>query len=439
MTTSFSSFRQSEPPTVLCLSADPAFANSVRRSLAEAGFSAVYARSPAEAIELITESSFDALLCDYDLLQSDALSLYERIKTVSIAVPPPLLVALDRPSDAIASQAQQAGADGIWIKSDNMEDLVLRVTEMVRDDTKRFLIESSASKRRLRGGTDPLTRVASKEHFNRRFNGESAAAYRDQSPLALLMLVIDGYDKLTSTSGKNKAEGALAQVARLIEGELRSRDCVARYSEHTFAVILPDTPLEAAAAVGRRLRRRITSSEFGDVDDSLSLSSSIGVTSRPPGTQVSPLDLVNQAMRAAAGAQMMGGDRVMADSALSGSPLVIVLGDPGGEAGAVAAGLESSNIEVRVATSAKEAKEILASVPSAMIVADQDLPGAPSAVELLTWSRNQYPAIRRVLLATRVDPALMAEAVNKAAVHYFIQVPVNVGHLSKVVDQLLFA
>jgi diguanylate cyclase (GGDEF)-like protein len=438
MATSFSSFRQSEPPLVLCLSADPSFANNVRRALAEAGFSAVYARSPAEAIELVTESNFDALLCDYDLLQSDALTLYEHIKDATISAAPPLLVALDRPSEAIESQAAQAGADGVWIKSDNMEDLVSRVAEMIRDDGKRFLVESSASKRRLRGGTDPLTRIASREHFNRRFNGESAAAYRDQSPLALLIVVVDNYEKLAATSGKPRAEGSLAQVARLIEGELRSRDCVARYADYTFAVILPDTPLEAAAAVGRRLRRRLSSSEFGDIDDSVTLTVSIGVTSRPPGTQISPIDLANQALRAAAGAQMMGGDRVMADNVLSGSPLVVVLGDPNGETGAVATGLESCNVEVRQAYSIREAKEILESIPCAMLVADQDLPGQSSAVELLTWCRNQYPAIRRVLISSQVDQKIMSQAVNMAAIHYFVPVPVNIGQLSKIVDQLLF-
>ncbi len=435
----FPTYKNSNPPVVLCVSDDTAYLNTIRRNLGEAGFSVVSSRSAAEATELTAESEIDAILCDYNLKQMDALSLYEVLKDKNPTSTPPMLVIAEHFSEPLESKCRAAGTTGLLVKSENVEELIGRVTMMLHDEDKRYYVERTSSRRRFKGGTDSLTRVATKEHFNRRLNGESVAAYRDHSYLSLQFIILDDFDKILSQYGPSKADNTLSQVARLIEGELRSRDCVARYAEHTFAVILPDTPLEAATAVGRRLRRRLATSEFGDLDQPIAITVSVGVTCRPPGTQIATNEMISQGHRSASGAQMMGGDKVLADNALTGSPLVLVVGDPTGETGAIANGLEDCNLELRIATSSREARKLLHDVPVAMVVAEQGVPGAEDGIDLLAWIRNQHPNIRRVLVSDFVDPRLMAGAVNKAAIHYYIAVPANISELPKIVDQLLFS
>ncbi|MCP4605298.1 MAG: diguanylate cyclase [Proteobacteria bacterium] len=439
MVRTISKVKDNEPPVALYVSDDKAYLNTVRRNLGQAGFSVVTTRSPKDAVELTVESEFDAVLIDYDLLQIDALTLLEQIRNLIGDETPPTLVITEQETATLKTRCFAAGASGHHAKSESIELLIERVTSSLRSEIKRSRVVRSASRMRFKGGTDPLTQVATKEHFRRRLKGESAAAYRDQSHLSLLIISVDNFDKTVDRFGRQRADGTLAQGARLIEGELRSRDCVARYSEHTFAVVLPDTKIQAASAVGRRLRRRMASSEFGDLEQPISLTVSIGAGSRPPGMQMLPNDLVAQAERASEAALKMGGDRVLADNALTGCPLVLLVGDHSQETGAIASGLEDCNVEVRLASSFEEARGLLEGVPIAMVMTEGSISGSLDGIDLLEWLRDRFPAIRRVLVSDHVSQTLVTRAINRAAIHYFIPVPTDLGKLPSIVDELLFS
>jgi diguanylate cyclase (GGDEF)-like protein len=431
--------RDTDPPVVLYVSEDTAYLNEVRHSLGQAGFSVVTAKSPAEVVALTTQSEFDALLSDYNLMSTDALSLYEEIRKIRGAATPPTIVVADYDESVLKLRCKNAGAEGVHVKTESQEKLIDRVLSVIKDRDKRNRIAGTIARRQFKGGTDTLTRVANQEHFSRRLNGESMASYRDQSFLSLLMITVDWYDRLVDRYGKQRAEYSLVQIARLIESELRSRDCVARYSEHTFAVALPDTPQPAAAAVGRRLRVKLSAAEFGNLDQSVNLTVSVGVTTRPPGTRKSPKEMCDEALVAAEAALKMGGDRVIADTALTGSPLVLMVGDPSGDTGAVSRILESyDRVEVRCATSYDEATRVLGEVPVAMVVAEDGGIASRTGLDLLTWIKNRFPSIYRILISDRVDPTIMVKAINEASVHYFVPLPSNLSKLPGIVEELLF-
>ena len=424
-------------PVVLYVSDDTAYLNTVRRSLGQAGFTAMTTPSPLEALELSRRSVIDAVLCDYDMLQMDAVALIEHLAVLHGKNAPPTLVIGDQHSPALLIRCTEAGAVGLHAKSDSIEILLDRVTSMIRDEGKSQMIQESSARRRFEGGTDPHTGIASRDHFARRFNGESLVAYRDQYHLSLVMVVIDRFDTLSERYGRHRADSVLAQTARLIEGELRTRDCAARYEEHIFAVILPETPLDAASAVGRRLKERLASTEFGDLDQSVLLTVSIGAACRPPGTTASVDDLIAQALLSCEAAQKMGGDRVVSDTTLTGRPLILVA-CPSEEMRAVADGLGECNVEVRTIPSCDGARDLLQTIPVAMVVVPGTGKDVESAMALLNWTRSKFPSVKRVLASNTANIDLMKKAINQAAVSYFISLPVDTEILPAIVENLLF-
>ncbi len=430
--------KRTEPPIVLCLSDDTACINMVRRSLGQAGFSVVISRSPAEAADLMTKTNVDVLLCDYVLPNTDVLDFFNRARSIHGSETPPALILGDHDTEILKSQCRAAGTAGYWIKSGSPESLIEKVISFIRDENKRNSIVRTGSRRLVKGSTDPLTQIATREHFLRRLNGESLTSYRDHTHLSLIIVTIDKYNEIVDSYGLSKAESLLAHTALTIEGELRSRDCVGRHSEFTFSIILPDTNFQAASAVGRRLRRRLAATQFGDLDLSISLTVSIGVSNRLAGTKTDPDDLVSQALHAANAAKKLGGNRVVADTALTGAPLVLLVGDPTGEMGAVSTALADLNVEVRFATSFDEAHKMLQEIPVAMVMTDNAISGQGDGVDLLEWVRNQFPAIKRVLASDHVDSEMMAKAINSAGVHHFVSIPWNLSQLPTVVDSLLF-
>ena len=122
---------------------------------------------------------------------------------------------------------------------------------------------------------------------------------------------------------------------------------------------------------------------------------------------------------------------------ITGFPLVLVVGDPAGEVGAIERGLEECDVEVRSATSIGEARDVLKRVPVAMLITECDLAGSTERLELLRWARAKFPEIKRVLISETVDRGLMTEAVNFAGINYFIPLPANLKDLREIVEQLL--
>jgi diguanylate cyclase (GGDEF)-like protein len=426
-------------PVVLCVSEDKSFVNTARAALGQAGFVVLTSRTPEEALDLEASQEIDAIICDYALSQLDGISLFARLEAERGGTTPPTLIVHDAYAAPLLARCVAAGAAGLHVKGEPPETLVERAVSMVRDVAKRRYLEKTASRRAVQGGTDPLTRVASRDHFSRRLSAESIASYRDGNHISVVALCVDRYAHIEERHGTPLAEGLLAQAARLIEGELRSRDLVGRYSDHEFGIVLPETPLGAAAAVASRLRRTVAAVEFGDLDHPIAITASVGVASRPVGVRASPDELIEQALKNCAAALSMGGDRVVADSTLTGKPIALLMG-PAHDADTerLAVSLAKRGLEVRRAKTGEEARLVMTEVPAAMVSAIHSA-GSDDAAQLLIWTRDKFPSTRRVLVSSVTEPALMLRAINEAAIHYLILKPWPEARIDELVSDLIYA
>ena len=119
--------------------------------------------------------------------------------------------------------------------------------------------------------TDPVTAIANRRDFDRRFEAEIARARRSGQPIALLICDLDRFKAVNDALGHEEGDAALRRAAAAIADSLRSRDALARLGGEEFGVILPDTDAEAAQAVGERVRTAV-SAEFASYDVQLTAS-----------------------------------------------------------------------------------------------------------------------------------------------------------------------
>jgi diguanylate cyclase (GGDEF)-like protein len=429
-----------EMPTALCLSEDKAFLNTIRLNLGKSGFVVIITSNPAEAAVLAEDNKIDAIICDYNLSRTDGITFFESmLEQKGIDATPPTLIVSEQYAAPLLTRCVNAGAAGLHSKTEPVETLVERVISILKDSKTRNYLEINSPKRAIQGGTDPLTKIASKHHFARRFSAESVASYRDHNSISLLVMSVDRYDLLQERHGKQNAENTLANAARLIEGELRSRDCVGRHSEHTFAIVLPETTLEAATSVADRLKRLLSTTEFGNLDDPIDITVSSGVASRPAGIRLSPDELFTRAMTNCIAAQKLGGNKVVADKGLSGKPIALLIGNDNEMSARLIVEMEKSNIEIRTTRTIKSAKQILEQIPTAVITMIYPLAEKKSGIDFLIWTRNKYPRAKRILLSGDVTPQFMFKAVNEAAIDYFLPIPWETEKLFDILDSLIFA
>ncbi|MEN1727235.1 MAG: GGDEF domain-containing protein, partial [Pseudomonadota bacterium] len=82
--------------------------------------------------------------------------------------------------------------------------------------------------------------------------------------------------------GHEVGDGVLIQVANLMREGKRSCDFLARWGGEELAMILPDTPGEAAAAIARRLTDALREFEFRTIAGVVRVTASAGVAEMTP-------------------------------------------------------------------------------------------------------------------------------------------------------------
>jgi diguanylate cyclase (GGDEF)-like protein len=84
-----------------------------------------------------------------------------------------------------------------------------------------------------------------------------AVSRRHGSPLSLLMMDLDNFKAINDAHGHLVGDKVIVDFAARAMPLLRAQDVIGRYGGEEFAVLLPQTGIEAALAIAERLRQRI--------------------------------------------------------------------------------------------------------------------------------------------------------------------------------------
>jgi diguanylate cyclase (GGDEF)-like protein len=158
--------------------------------------------------------------------------------------------------------------------------------------------------------TDPLTGLRNRRYFQDRLREECARSDRTDQPLSLLMLDLDHFKGVNDAYGHPVGDEALAHVARLIAGSVRSCDVACRVGGEEFAVLCPGAREEEARRVAERIRRALerTPLQSSEAKKEVALTASLGLAVREPDSGIE--DLVRQADLALYRAKAAGRNRV---------------------------------------------------------------------------------------------------------------------------------
>jgi diguanylate cyclase (GGDEF)-like protein len=115
-------------------------------------------------------------------------------------------------------------------------------------------------------------------------------------PISLLMIDIDKFKSVNDRYGHPAGDAVIKAIGRLLKSRARPQDLAARYGGEELALVMPNTPRAAAAAMAEILRRAICVKPVQAGTRFITVSASIGVAACEEG---GPLTSSAQLIKAA--------------------------------------------------------------------------------------------------------------------------------------------
>ena len=204
------------------------------------------------------------------------------------------------------------------LREEAQKKLTYRLDELVREQTDE--LEKVNNQLKIISITDGLTGLYNRRHFDHVLATEYNRAYREQTPVAILLFDIDHFKNINDSLGHGFGDLCLKTAGQITKNIIRRpTDIAARYGGEEFAVLLPDTNLEGAHHIAERLLRAFRNETVTDHNHKKGMTVSIGVACEVPSTRGRQLTLLRRADKWLYEAKRNGRDRVEGDPVMQTS------------------------------------------------------------------------------------------------------------------------
>ncbi len=244
-------------PVVLIVDDSKMIRVSLRKVL-EGEFELLDAADGNEAFQLLcTDDRIQVVVTDAGMPNMDGYELAacvrshgnDRIRRV------PIIMVTAAEEAAARDRALEAGATDFILKPFDKAELLARVRAHANfDRTARALAEQATQ--------DPVTGLPSKRFLLQRGAQDLAFAKRHGSDLTMLRLCIDGFAGIAASRDQAQVNQLLAQLATILQNNVRKEDTVAHLETGQFAILAPTVGAAEADALCRRIREQAASHDF---------------------------------------------------------------------------------------------------------------------------------------------------------------------------------
>jgi diguanylate cyclase len=156
---------------------------------------------------------------------------------------------------------------------------------------------------------DPLTGVLNRRGLIEVVTREVSRTRRNGSPLCIAMIDVDNFKGINDAYGHRTGDEALCHLVCAVTETLRPQDVVARYGGEEFVILLPDTVLDTAGSILKRLQHELACRVFCVHDcEVLPITFSAGIILFSP--EEDPEAALSRADEAMYAAKRMGKNRV---------------------------------------------------------------------------------------------------------------------------------
>lgn len=160
---------------------------------------------------------------------------------------------------AVMNFTDRAGGDAF---SDRDLELLQTIAPQIAVAIDRTALKDRAGEFEQLSVTDSLTGLLNRRYLDERLVEEMTRARRHSSAITLMMIDVDNFKSYNDSFGHPAGDLALKMVSNALKDTLRADDVAARFGGEEFAILLPRTNAEEAAAIAERIRMRVEHTSF---------------------------------------------------------------------------------------------------------------------------------------------------------------------------------
>lgn len=246
-------------PTVLIIDDSSTARERLREVLETSGrFERILeARDGIEGLRQLLSQSIDAVICDLEMpgLDGEKLLAAQHGRSGGGELPFLFLTA-QRDPDRMARLLRNGACD-IVRKPFHPDELLARLELHMRlRRLQAELREKNATLAEI-SITDLVTGLRNRRYVTEFLSVELLRAARYKSALSVLLLDLDYFKRVNDTYGHKAGDRVLQSIGETLRASLRGTDLAGRFGGEEFLVVLPQTDLDGACALGERIREAI--------------------------------------------------------------------------------------------------------------------------------------------------------------------------------------
>ena len=217
------------------------------------------------------DRSIVLVFTDLDMPKLDGFGLLGRIRSAADErlKKLPVVVISGAEQAGVKEKARAAGANDFISKTADPPELLARLDNVLKIVTAN---EAEATR-------DPLTGALTAAYLRTESAKRFSYAKRHDGELSIMALRIDTAGDIVRSVGRDAAEQLIARVAKLLMGQVRAEDSVARMAAAAFMVVSPGTSAAQMLKLAKRLQSQLQQAKVAYAGQQLRISASYGVSS----------------------------------------------------------------------------------------------------------------------------------------------------------------
>jgi diguanylate cyclase (GGDEF)-like protein len=242
-----------------------------------------------EAIEIILKEDIDLIISDINMPKMDGFKLLITLRNLEKYKDLPVIILSSQSETTQKIKGLQDGANDYVTKPFEPGELIARIKNLLmmkdlQDELarKNKAMELANKKLEHLSVTDELTGLWNRRHLWERLEDEILKAKRFNQTVSCLMIDIDDFKVINDTYGHITGDTVLIEIARILKGQCRNHDHLARFGGEEFVMVLHQTDLYNAVSLAQRLVSIVEMHPFSTEDfKPLRATISIGVAAYP--------------------------------------------------------------------------------------------------------------------------------------------------------------